>query len=320
MLDRRQFILSSAATVAASGPAFAQAWPSRQISLVILFAAGSGTDTMARIFAEKLSAQTGQPVVVDNKPGGNGTIAGAFVARAAADGHTLMFTSNTSHAAAPALVKNMPYDPVKDFECVGLIGLVPFVVVANPNAPFNNVKELVAYAKANPGKLSFASGNSTGVVAGETLKRMAGIDVLHVPYKGTPEALNDVMGGRVEYFFSPVVSALSLIRDKRVVALANGSPKRSSVLPDLPTLREQGIDFDLDGWYAIFAPARTPRPVVDKLNKAVVEVLAMPEVKERLAKIGADPSPTTPKEFDELVVRELKENGELVKAAGIKGQ
>ncbi len=285
MLDRRRFVLSTAA-LAAPGAAFAQAWPSKQISLVILFAAGSGTDTMARIFAEKLSAQTGQPVVVDNKPGGNGTIAGAFVARAAADGHTLMFTSNTSHAAAPALVKNMPYDPVKDFECVGLIGLVPFVVVANPNAPFNNVKELVAYAKANPGKLSFGSGNSTGVVAGETLKRMAGIDVLHVPYKSVPPALNDTLSGTVNYLFSDVGTVLPHVKGGRAKAITSISSQRSPNLPDLPTLREQGIDFDLDGWYAIFAPARTPRPVVDKLNAIMREEYSRPEMQQRMADIN----------------------------------
>ena len=285
MLDRRQFILSTAA-LAAPGSAFAQAWPSKQISLVILFAAGSGTDTMARIFAEKLSAQTGQPVVVDNKPGGNGTIAGAFVARATPDGHTLMFTSNTSHAAAPALVKNMPYDPVKDFECVGLIGLVPFVLVANPNAPFNNVKELVAYAKANPGKLSFGSGNSTGVVAGETLKRMAGIDVLHVPYKSVPPALNDTLSGTVNYLFSDVGTVLPHIRAGRVKAITSISSQRSPNLADLPTLREQGIDFDLDGWYAIFAPAKTPRPVIDKLNAIMREEYSRPEMQQRMADIN----------------------------------
>ncbi|MBI2737021.1 MAG: tripartite tricarboxylate transporter substrate binding protein [Rhodospirillales bacterium] len=285
MLDRRRFILSTAA-LAAPASAFAQAWPGKQISLVILFAAGSGTDTMARIFAEKLSAQTGQPVVVDNKPGGNGTIAGAFVARAAPDGHTLMFTSNTSHAAAPALVKNMPYDPVKDFECVGLIGLVPFVVVANPNAPFNNVKELVAYAKSNPGKLSFASGNSTGVVAGETLKRMAGIDVLHVPYKSVPPALNDTLSGTVNYLFSDVGTVLPHIKAGRVKAIASISSQRSPNLPDLPILREQGIDFDLDGWYAIFAPARTPRLVIDRLNAIMRQEYSRPEMQQRMADIN----------------------------------
>jgi tripartite-type tricarboxylate transporter receptor subunit TctC len=318
MLDRRQFILSSAATVAASGPAFAQAWPSRQISLVILFAAGSGTDTMARIFAEKLSAQTGQPVVVDNKPGGNGTIAGALVARAAPDGHTLMFTSNTSHAAAPALVKNMPYDPVKDFETVGLIGLVPFVVVANPNAPFNDVKELVAHAKANPGKLSFGSGNSTGVVAGETLKRMAGIDVLHVPYKSVPPALNDTLSGTVNYLFSDVGTVLPHIKAGRVKAITSISSQRSPNLADLPTLREQGIDFDLDGWYAVFAPARTPRPVIDRLNAIMREEYSRPEMQQRMADINVILKLGSPEDLLAFQKTEIDKWLKLASAAGIQ--
>jgi len=319
MIDRRQFILSSAAVMAA-GPAVAQqpAWPSKQISLVILFAAGSGTDTMARIFAEKLSAQTGQPVVVDNKPGGNGTIAGAFVARAAPDGHTLMFTSNTSHAAAPALVKTMPYDPVKDFECVGLIGLVPFVVVATPNAPFNNVKELVAYAKANPGKLSFGSGNSTGVVAGETLKRLAGIDVLHVPYKSVPPALTDTLSGTVQYLFSDVGTVLPHIKAGRVKPITSISSQRSPNLPDLPTLHEQGIAFDLDGWYAIFAPARTPRPVIDKLNAIMREEYSRPEMQQRMQDINVILKLGTPEDLATFQKAEIDKWLRLAREAGVQ--
>ena len=227
MIDRRQFLLSTGA-VAAATPALAQpAWPTKPLSIVILFAAGSGTDTMARIFAEKLSAAVGQPVTVDNKPGGNGTIAGAFVARAQPDGHTLMFTSNTSHAAAQALVKNVPYDPVKDFECIGLIGLVPFLLVAHPAVPFDDLQGMIAHAKANPGKLSFGSGNSTGVVAGETLKRMVGIDMLHVPYKSVPPALNDTLSGTVQLLFSDVGTALPHIKAGRVKAISSISKRRS---------------------------------------------------------------------------------------------
>lgn len=318
MIDRRQFILASTAVMAA-GPAVAQpAWPSKQISLVILFAAGSGTDTMARIFAEKLSAQTGQPVVVDNKPGGNGTIAGAFVARAAPDGHTLMFTSNTSHAAAPALVKTMPYDPVKDFDCVGLIGLVPFVVVANPNAPFNNVKELVAYAKANPGKLSFGSGNSTGVVAGETLKRLAGIDVLHVPYKSVPPALTDTLSGTVNYLFADVGTVLPHIKAGRVKPITSISSQRSPNLADLPTLHEQGIAFDLDGWYAIFAPARTPRPVIDRLNAIMREEYSKPEMQQRMQDINVILKLGTPEDLATFQKAEIDKWLRLAKEAGVQ--
>jgi len=193
----------------------------------------------------------------------------------------------------------------------------------SPTKGWTTVDDLVKEAKAHPGKISFGSAGvgSATHINGEKFKVAAGIDVLHVPYKGTPEALNDVMGGRVEYFFSPVVSALSLINEKRVLALANGSPKRSSVLPDVPTTEEAGYKGSgYDYWAGLLAPAGTPPPVVDKLNKAVVEVLALPEVKARLAKIGGDPAPNTPREFDELIKRELVENGELVKAAGIKAQ
>lgn len=323
MIDRRRFLFSSAA-LAAAGPAvptavLAQAaWPSRPISIVIPFGAGSGTDTMARIFAEKLAAQVGQSVTVDNKPGGNGTIAGAFVARAAPDGQTLMFTSNTSHAAAPALVKNMPYDPVKDFEPVGLIGLVPFVMVARPNAPFNNVKELVAHAKANPGKLSYGSGNSTGVVAGETLKRLAGIDVLHVPYKSVPPALNDLLSGTVQYLFADIGTVLPHIKAGRVKAIASISSQRSPNLPDLETLREQGIPFDLDGWYAVFAPARTPRPIVDRLNDIIREEYSKLEMQQRMRDINVILKLGTPEDLATFQQAEIEKWLRLAREAGIQ--
>ncbi|MCX7365799.1 MAG: tripartite tricarboxylate transporter substrate binding protein [Alphaproteobacteria bacterium] len=318
MIDRRQFLLSSAA-VASATPAIAQAaWPTKPISIVILFAAGSGTDTMARIFAEKLSAAVGQPVTVDNKPGGNGTIAGAFVARAAPDGHTLMFTSNTSHAAAQALVKNVPYDPVKDFECIGLIGLVPFVMVAHPAAPFDDLQSLIAYAKANPGKLSFGSGNSTGVVAGETLKRMAGIDTLHVPYKSVPQALTDTLSGTVNYLFSDVGTVLPHIKAGRVKAITSISSQRSPNLPDLRTLHEQGVAFDLDGWYAMFAPARTPRPIVDRLNAIVRAEYSKPEMEQRMKDINVILKLGSPEELLAFQKAEIDKWLRLAREAGIQ--
>ena len=323
MIERRRFMASTAAAAAAGSlaapVAVAQpAWPSRPISIVILFAAGSGTDTMARLFAEKLSAQVGQPVTVDNKPGANGTIAGTFVARAAPDGHTLMFTSNTSHAAAAALVKNVPYDPVKDFECVGLIGLVPFVVVANPSAPFATLPELVAYAKANPGKLSYGTGNSTGVVGGETLKRLVGIDVLHVPYKSVPPALNDCLGGTIPYIFSDVGTVLPHIKAGRLKAITSISSERSPNLPDLPTLREQGIAFDLDGWYAMFAPAKTPRPVIDRLNAIIREEYAKPEMRQRMKDINVILKLGSPEDLLAFQKAEIEKWTKLAREAGIQ--
>ena len=315
---RRQFLLSTAALAAAT-PALAQpAWPTKPISIVILFAAGSGTDTMARIFAEKLSAAVGQPVTVDNKPGGNGTIAGAFVARAAPDGHTLMFTSNTSHAAAQALVKNVPYDPVTDFECIGLIGLVPFLLVAHPAVPFDDLQGMIAYAKANPGKLSFGSGNSTGVVAGETLKRMVGIDMLHVPYKSVPPALNDTLSGTVQLLFSDVGTALPHIKAGRIKAITSISSQRSPNLPELRTMHEQGVAFDLDGWYAMFAPARTPRPIVERLNAIVRAEYSKPEIEQRMRDINVILKLGSPEELLAFQKAEIDKWLRLAREAGIQ--
>lgn len=233
-----------------------------------------------------------------------------------------MLVNSSGHTVSPYIYK-LGYDTAKDLVGVSLLARQPNILVVSPDKGWKTAADLVKEAKAHPGKMSFGSAGvgSATHINGEKFKVAAGIDVLHVPYKGTPEALNDVMGGRVEYFFSPVVSALSLIHEKRVIALANGSPKRSSVLPDVPTTEEAGYKGSgYDYWAGMLAPAGTPPAVVDKLNKAVVEVLAMPEVKERLAKIGGDPAPTNPKQFDDLVARELTENAELVKAAGIKGQ
>jgi tripartite-type tricarboxylate transporter receptor subunit TctC len=317
MIDRRQFLLSSAA-VAAATPALAQAWPSKPISIVILFAPGSGTDTMARIFADKLSAAVGQPVVVENKPGASGTIAGNFVAKAAPDGHTLMFTSNTSHAAAAALVKNVPYDQVKDFETIGLIGLVPFCIVANPTAPFNTIQELVAYAKANPGKLSFGTGNSTGVVAGETLKRMLDFDAMQVPYKSVPPALNDVLSGTLQYMIADMGTVLPHIKAGRVKAIASISSERSPILPDLKTLREQGIAFDLDGWYAMFAPAKTPRPIIDRVNAIIRAEYSKPEMQQRMRDFNVILKLGSPEELLAFQKSEIEKWTKLAREAGIQ--
>ena len=304
--------------MAAATPAFAQTWPSKPISIVILFAPGSGTDTMARIFAEKRSAAVGQPVVVENKPGANGTIAGNFVAKAAPDGHTLMFTSNTSHAAAAALVKNVPYDQVKDFETIGLIGLVPFCIVANPTAPFNTIQELVAYVKANPGKLSFGTGNSTGVVSGETLKRMLGFDALHVPYKSVPPALNDVLGGTLQYMIADMGTVLPHIKAGRVKAIASTSSERSPNLPDLKTLREQGIEFDLEGWYAMFAPAKTPRPIIDKVNAVIRAEYSKPEMQQRMRDFNVILKLGSPEELLAFQKSEIEKWTRLAREAGIQ--
>ena len=303
-------------------PAAAQSWPDKPVHIIVAFTPGSATDVIGRSVSNELSAKLGQTVIVENKPGAGGTIAAGQVAKAAPDGYTLLLNSS-GHTVSPWIYDKLTYDTAKDLRGITLLARQPNILVVSPDKGWKTVDDLVKQAKAQPGKMSFGSAGvgSATHMNGEKFKATAKIDVVHVPYKGTPEALNDVMGGRVEYFFSPVVSALSLIGDKRLVALANGSPTRSSVLPNVPTTEEAGYKGSAyDYWAGLFAPAGTPQPVIDKLNKALAEVLAMPEVKERLARIGADPAPITPKEFDALVVRELKENGELVKAAGIKAQ
>jgi tripartite-type tricarboxylate transporter receptor subunit TctC len=317
-----RLLIAALALALAATTARAQTWPDKPVHIIIAFTPGSATDVIARSVSNELSAKLGQPVIIENKPGAGGTIAAAQVAKAAPDGYTLLVNSS-GHTVSPWIYKSLPYDTAKDLMGVSLLARQPNILVASPGKGWKTVGDLVKEAKERPGKMSFASAGvgSATHMNGEKFKAAAGIDILHVPYKGTPEALNDVMGGRVEYFFSPVVAALSLVNDKRVVALANGSPRRSSVLPDVPTTEEAGYKGSgYDYWAGLLAPTGTPPAVVDKLNKALAEVLAMPEVKERLAKIGADPAPNKPKEFDELVVREIKENGALIKAAGIQAQ
>ncbi len=301
-------------------PVEAQTWPDKPIHIIVAFTPGSATDVIGRSVSNELSAKLGQTVIVDNKPGAGGTIAAGLVAKAPADGYTLLLNSS-GHTVSPWIYDKLTYDTAKDLRGITLLARQPNILVVSPDKGWKTVDDLVKQAKASPGKMSFASAGvgSATHMNGEKFKAAAKIDVLHVPYKGTPEALNDVMGGRVEYFFSPVVSALSLIGDKRVVALANGSPTRSSVLPNVPTTEEAGYKGSAyDYWAGLLAPTGTPPAVIDKLNKALIEVLAMPEVKERLSKVGADPAPISPAAFDELIVRELKENGEIAKAAGMK--
>jgi tripartite-type tricarboxylate transporter receptor subunit TctC len=317
-----RILLAALAALTVAGTAQAQSWPEKPVHIIVAFTPGSATDVIARSVANELSAKLGQPVIIENKPGAGGTIAATQVAKSTPDGYTLLVNSS-GHTVSPWIYNNLAYDTAKDLKGVTLLARQPNILVVSPDKGWKTVDDLVKEAKAHPGKISFGSAGvgSATHINGERFKVAAGIDVLHVPYKGTPEALNDVMGGRVEYFFSPVVSALSLVNDKRVVALANGSPKRSSVLPDVPTTEEAGYKGSgYDYWAGLLAPAGTPPAVVERLNKELVAVLALPEVKERLAKIGADAAPTSPKEFDELVVRELAENHELVKAAGIKAQ
>jgi len=302
--------------------AWAQAYPTKPVRMVVPFTAGSATDILARTVGQKLSELWGQPVVVDNRPGAGGTIGAAIVAKAPPDGYTLLVHS-AAQAYNPSIYANLSYDTVKDFvEIVPLAGQ-PNVLVVAPSTGMKTVGDLIAAAKQKPGALNFASaGNGSGThINGEKFKLAAGIDVVHVPYKGTPEALTDTMAGRTAYFFSPISAALPQVREGKLVALAVSTAKRSSVLPDVPTIAESGLPgFDYNLWVGVFAPAGTPVDLVEKINRDVLGLLAAPEVKEGLAALGADAMPMTPGEFRRFVQQEIADSGKVIKAAGIVGQ
>ena len=297
------------------------AYPDKPISLVVPFPAGSGTDAVGRLFANELSQRLGQQIVVENKPGANATIAANYVARAKPDGYTLFVTTNTSHSAAPWLMKNVPYDPVKDFTPVARGGNLPFILVVNPKLPYKTVSDLVAAAKASPGRITYASGNSTGIVAGATLARRAGVDLLHVPYKGTPQAMTDLIGGQVDFMFTDLASGLPFVQSGQVRALAVSTATRSAIVPDLPSMKEAGVpDFDLNSWNGFFGPAGLPPEVVTRLNTAINQIVADPAIKKRLADLGFDAFSGTPQDFGQFVASERDLWGRLIRDANIQPQ
>ena len=318
----RRLFCSLVACLALTGSAaHAQPYPSKPITIVVPFAAGSGTDSITRIVAQYLQTALGQSVVVENKVGASGVIAATHVARAVPDGYTLLMATNSTHSANPHLFKKLDYDPVKDFAPVARLGSYVFMLVVGKDVPAKTLPELVTYAKANPGKLTFASGNTTGIVAGETLKSKAGIDVLHVPYKSTPPAINDVLGGRVSMMFIDLAPGLEHVRAGNFRALAVTTRERSSLLPDLPSLAEAGIPgYDVTSYAALFAPAGTPKEIVDKLNAAVQKIIADPEAKKRIAITGFDAFSGPPESLAAFVQSELVNWGKLIKDAGIEPQ
>jgi tripartite-type tricarboxylate transporter receptor subunit TctC len=301
--------------------ALAQAYPTKPITIVVPFGPGSGTDTVSRLVGQYLGMALNQSVVIENKAGANGAIAATFVARAPADGHTLLMATNSTHAANPGLMKNLPYDPVKDFAPLARIGSYIFMLVINPEIPAKTLPELIAYAKDNPGKLSYASGNTTGIVAGETLKRWAGIDILHVPYKSTPPAINDLLGGRVSMMFIDLTTGLPHVQSGALRALAVTTKERTTLLPDLPSLHEAGVtNYDITSYAAVFAPAGTPKEIVTRLNMELRKIVETPEVKQKLTTAGFDAFSSTPEQLDEFVKAQLVLWSRLIKDSGIEPQ
>jgi tripartite-type tricarboxylate transporter receptor subunit TctC len=320
-MNRWLQILAAGVALLASAAAHAQTYPSKPITIVVPFAPGSGTDTVSRLVGHYLGNALKQSVVIENKAGANGAIAATYVARAAPDGHTLLMATNSSHSANPSLMKTLTYDPVKDFAAVTRVGSYIFMVVINPEIPAKSLPELIAHAKANPGKLSYASGNTTGIVAGETFKRWAGVDILHVPYKSTPPAINDLIAGRVSMMFLDLTAGLPHVQAGALRALAITTKQRSALLADLPSLHESGVtNYDVTSWAGLFAPAGTPKEIVARLNAEMRRIVDSPEVKSKLATAGFDAFSSTPGELDAFVQEQLTLWTRLIKDAGIEAQ
>ena len=314
-----RLVAAIAGAVLVAGGALAQDYPGRAITLVVPFAVGSGIDPTARIIADELSRSLKQPVVIDYKPGANGAIAAGAVARATPDGYTIFMTTVSTHSANPNLLKSIPYDPVRDFAPLSRVGNLPFMLVVDPKMAATSVPEFVAYVKANPGRLSYASTNAIGLLAGATLKRMADLDLVHVPYRSSPQALNDVMTGRVAMMFVDFALGWPQAKAGNVRALAVTTKERSALLPDIPSMTEAGLPaFDLIPWNAIFAPADTPRPIVQRLNAELRRIISDPKVKERLAGLGFDAFASTPEELDAFVREDLAKWTKWVREAGIE--
>ena len=313
-----------AAGVLAAGPSSAQSnWPApgKNITLVLPFAAGSGTDTTTRIISKDLAKALGANIVIENKPGANGSIAASFVARSEPDGYTIFVTTNTSHSANPYLLKNMTYDPIKDFTPIARTGDLPFMLVIDPKLPVNSVADLIALAKKEPGKYSYASGSSSAIVSGATFATLANIDLLHVPYKSSPPALTDVIAGRVSMMFVDVLTGLPHVKGGALKALAVTTKQRSALLPQLPSMDEAGVKgFDITSWQGYLGPANMPKDIVTKLNAEIRKIVETPSVKNELAERGMEAFSGTPESFDKFLKEQLVVWEKLIRDAKIEKQ
>ena len=298
----------------------AQTWPTKPLRAIVPVGAGSSTDIVHRLVLEQLSAQLGQSIVVENRVGAGGTIGSALVTKSEPDGYTIL-AHGSAHTIAPALYKALPYHPARDFIAVVPVGILPSVLVVSPAKGANSAAELVAVARARPGALNFSSvgvGSATHLSA-ERFVSSAGIQVVHVPFKGGAEAMLEVVAGRVDFFFGPVALVLPHIREGRLRALAVNGSSRSSVLPDVPTLREAGIrEAEYPIWFALFVPAKTPSDIVNRLNRETLNALQVPKLREKLAGLGVDPMVMSPQEFAAHVEREIALNATLVQQAGLQ--
>lgn len=322
----RRFALGSIASAVVLGAgllggtsALAQAYPTKPVTIIVPFAAGGTTDILARIIGQALTAELGQSVVVDNRAGAGGNIGGQAAAKATPDGHTLFMGTVGTHAINASLYKKMPFDPVKDFAPLTRVANVPNLLVANPAQPYKSVKDLIAYAKANPGKVNFgSSGNGSSIhLSGELFKSLAKVDMQHVPYKGSAPAVTDLLGNQIGIMFDNMPSAIQHVRSGKLVPLAVTTAKRSPELPSVPTIAEAGVPgYEATSWFGMFAPAGTPAPVLAKLNAAIVKVLGQPDVKKKINEQGAEVYSETPEQFAAFIQTESVKWGKVVKESG----
>jgi tripartite-type tricarboxylate transporter receptor subunit TctC len=294
-------------------------FPTKPITLIVPWAAGGSTDILARVLSERLTQALGQPVIVDNKPGASGNIGSAMVARAKPDGYTLLIGSMSTHAMNPALMKSMPFRGVEDFTPLGLLAYVTNTMVVNPSVPAKNVKELIAYAKANPGKLAYASAGtgSTNYLSAVLFEKMAGIQMLHVPYKGGAPAVVDLVAGQTQLLFSAGTQTLPHVKTNKLRLLAVTEAKRSALLPDVPTVAETLPGYELSVWYGAFGPAGMPAPLVKRLNEEINRAMSTPEVKAKMDAIGVETVTSTPKQFSTILHRDADRYGKLIRELGI---
>jgi len=302
--------------------ACAQSYPSKPFRIIIPFATGSATDTVGRVFGEKLSTLLGQPVLIENKAGATGIIAADLVAKSTPDGYTLLIGTNTTNAVIQMLVKNVPYDPERDFAPISFLGELPQVVTVNNSLPVKTTAELITYARANPGKVTYAWSNSAQRVSSETLASMAGVDLFNVPYKSSPQAMLDTISGEVNMYISDMIVAMPHIKSGRIRALAVTSSARSSTMPELPTVAESGPlpGYEILGLFALFAPTGTPAEIVAKLNDAVRKASASPDLRTRLGALGLEVLPSTPAELGARMRMEKQRWTKVAKQAGIEPQ
>jgi tripartite-type tricarboxylate transporter receptor subunit TctC len=318
MRSPTRFLVAVLAAVASSA-AIAQDYPNRPVTIIVPQAVGGANDILGRILADQLARALGQQFIVENRVGAGGNIGTGAAAKAPRDGYTLLFTISAAHAVNPTLYKQVPFDPVKDFDPVMLVGTVPFLLVVNPGVPASSVQELVALAKKEPGKLAYgSSGNgTTNHLLGEMFKSMAGVDMLHIPYKGVAAILTDMLGGRVQVAFASVPSVRSHVKDGKLRALGISTMKRSSVAPDVPPVGDTVTGYDADFWVALFTPAGTPKEAPAKLYAVLAKALGNPEVRERFAAQGADVVGGSPEQLAAALRDDMVKWAKVVKAAGV---